>query len=236
MVELLHEVPDRVLGVYAHPDDAEVSCGGTLAKFSRAGGEVHLVVCTRGEKGTVDPLADPIALAQRRLEEVREAAALLGLHGCHQLGYPDGEIEDTPRLRAELVTWVRRVRPVAVLCPDPTVLLFGDRYVNHRDHRVVGAAVLDAVAPAAARPLYFPEAGPPHQVQQILLSGTLTPSVWVDISKTMEDKSRALSCHRSQLDDAEEWADAAVRERAAQEGRRAGVAHAEAFRLVHLGA
>lgn len=235
MVDLLREVPERVLGVYAHPDDAEVSCGGTLAKFSQAGAEVHLVVCTRGEKGTLDLHADPLALSRRRRREMHDAAAILGLHGCHQMDYADGEIDDTPALRAEIVTWVRRIRPVTVLCPDPTVLLFGDRYVNHRDHRVVGTAVLDAVAPAAARPLYFPEAGPPHQVQQVLLSGTLAPSVWVDISATMGDKARALSCHRSQLDDPEEWAEAVVRARAQEEGRRAGVRHAEAFRLVHLG-
>ena len=53
--------------------------------------------------------------------------------------------------------------------PTPTALYFGDGWVNHRDHRVCGFAVLDAVAPAAASPHYFPDAGPPHQVRAVYL-------------------------------------------------------------------
>ncbi len=55
---------------------------------------------------------------------------------------------------------------------DPTVVFFGREYFNHRDHRIAGTALLDAVAPVAALPLYFPDAGPAHQVDTVLLSGT----------------------------------------------------------------
>jgi len=234
MVEVLAEVPERVLAVYAHPDDADVSCGGTLARWARAGAQVHLVVCTRGEKGTTDASADPVILAEQRRTEMLAAADELGLQGCHGLGYLDGEVENDQRLRADIVGWVRRTRPVVVLCPDPTVLLYGNRYVNHRDHRVVGIATLDALAPAAARPLYFPGAGEPHQVAEALLSGTAEPSVWVEITDSMAEKVAAVSCHRSQFDDGDMWVETAVRTRAAEEGRRAGVPFAEAFRRIHL--
>ncbi len=236
MADLLDGTPPRALAVYAHPDDAEVSCGGTLARWVRAGSEVHLVVCTMGEKGTVDPDADPVALRGRRAEEVAAAAAVLGLAGCSSLGYPDGELEDGAGLRASLVRTVRALRPHTVLCPDPTVMIFGEQYVNHRDHRIVGAVTLDAVAPAAARPLYFPADGPPHQVSEVLLSGTLEPSVWVDIAATLDDKVAAVACHRSQFADSGDWATAAVGARAKEEGRRAGIACAEAFRRIRLGA
>jgi LmbE family N-acetylglucosaminyl deacetylase len=121
-----------------------------------------------------------------------------------------------------------------VLCPDPTAVFFGEDYFNHRDHRIVGFAVLDALSPAAALPLYFPDAGPVHQVETVLLSGTLEPTVWVDVSTTIEDKAAAVSCHRSQFAGDGEWAAQAVRTRAAEDGRRAGVAYAEGFRRLRL--
>ncbi|MHB1784049.1 MAG: PIG-L deacetylase family protein, partial [Acidimicrobiales bacterium] len=56
--ELVADAPTRALAIYAHPDDAEVSCGGTLARWSAAGCEVEVVVCTRGDKGSTDPAVD----------------------------------------------------------------------------------------------------------------------------------------------------------------------------------
>ena len=157
---LVEEAPSRALAVYAHPDDVEVACGGTLARWARAGCQAHLVVVCQGDKGTTDPDADPATLAATRADEVAAAAEVLGLASHQTLGIPDGEVEATSRLVGDLVAAVRAVRAEIVVAPDPTALLFGRRYVNHRDHRVVGAATLDAVAPAAAMPHYFPGRGP----------------------------------------------------------------------------
>jgi LmbE family N-acetylglucosaminyl deacetylase len=231
---LLDDVPERVLAVYAHPDDPDVSCGGTLASWARRGAEVHVVICTNGDKGTTDPTVDPAELAQRRSGETASAAARLGIDRQHVLGYPDGELDNSAALRRELVGWIRRIRPAAVLCPDPTAVFFGEDYYNHRDHRAVGFAVLDALAPAAALPHYFPEEGPAHQAEMALLSGTLEPTVWVDISASIDDKVAAVACHDSQIDDAQ-WAADVVRRRAEEDGRRAGVAFAEGFRRLRLG-
>jgi len=232
---LLGEVPGRVLAVYAHPDDPDVSCGGTLAQWARRGAEVHVVICTNGDKGTTDPAVDPAALAVRRARETKAAGECLGIHHQHVLGYPDGELDNTAELRRELVHWIRRIRPVAVLCPDPTAVFFGEDYYNHRDHRSVGFAVLDALAPAAALPHYFPEEGDAHQVELALLSGTLEPTVWVDVSTTIDQKAAAVACHESQIADGPQWAAEAVRHRAGEDGRRAGVAFAEGFRRLRLG-
>ena len=235
MAELLDAVPPCALAVYAHPDDPDVSCGGTLARWALAGAEVHALVCTNGDKGTTDPVVDPGDLARRRAAECEEAGAVLGLAGQCILGYPDGELADDAAFRGELVAWVRRIRPAVVLGPDPTAVFFGEEYFNHRDHRVVGFALLDALSPAAALPHYFPDAGPAHQVETALLSGTLEPNVWVDITATVDDKAKAVSCHRSQFADDGEWARRAVRERAVEDGRPAGVAYAEGFRRLRLG-
>lgn len=234
MVRPVDDVPASALAVYAHPDDPEVSCGGTLARWTAAGSEVHVVVCAAGDKGSSDPAVRPDELAERRAGEVAAATAVLGAAGHHLLGHPDGEIENTAALRAELVALVRRLCPSVVVCPDPTAVFFGSRYFNHRDHREVGWATLDAVLPAAASVHYFPDAGPPHQVDAVYLSGTLEPDAWIDITDTIETKAQALLCHRSQLRETGEWLRQVVRQRAEEGGRTAGVAYAEGFRLLRL--
>lgn len=235
MAELIEKVPARVLAVYAHPDDHEMSCGGTLARWSGAGAEVHVVIATRGEKGSSDPTTDTDALADQRAREARAAGDVLGVCAIEMLGEPDGELTNSPELRGRLVEVVRRVRPDVVICPDPTAVFFGETYVNHIDHREIGWATLDAVAPAASSPLYFPDAGPAHQPSTVLLTGVLEPTVWVDITVAFRQKIDALFCHASRLDpDATQWLERFVRGRAMDEGRRAGVELAEGFRRVRL--
>jgi LmbE family N-acetylglucosaminyl deacetylase len=222
--------PSCVLAVYAHPDDPEVSCGGTLARWGASGAAVHVLICTTGDKGSSDPGVAPAELASRRAEEVAAAAAVLGVTGHEVLPYPDGEIDNSPAFREQLVGAIRRLQPDVVVCPDPTAVFFGSSYFNHRDHRVVGWATLDALSPAAAMPHYYPGTGPPHQVSRVYLSGTLEPDVWVDITATVEVKAEALLCHRSQLGEPGEWLRTVVRQRAEEAGRMAGVRYAEGFR------
>ncbi len=235
MPDLLSEVPARALAVYAHPDDPDVSCGGTLAAWAKAGCVVQVLLCTDGGKGSADPTADPAELVGRRAVETAEAGAVIGVTDQWWLNYPDGELADTSEFRRALVTAVRRARPEVVLCPDPTAIFFGQEYFNHRDHRITGLAALDAVSPAAGLPHYFPDAGPAHLVSEVLLSGTLEPDVWVDITATVDLKGQAVGCHRSQFPDGAEWASTAVRLSAEDAGRQAGVPFAEGFRRLRLG-
>jgi LmbE family N-acetylglucosaminyl deacetylase len=234
MAELVDDAPASVLAVYAHPDDPEVSCGGTLARWAAAGAEVMVCVCADGDKGSLDPAVIPAELAARRREEVMAAGQVLGVAGHHFLGYRDGQLEDDAELRGRLVALVRRLKPEVVICPDPTAVFFGQHYANHRDHRVVGWAALDAVAPAAANPHYFPDAGPAHQAAALYLSGTLEPDVWVDITEVVERKAQAVACHLSQVGEPGEWLRTVVRQRAEAGGRRAGVRYAEGYRLLRL--
>jgi LmbE family N-acetylglucosaminyl deacetylase len=233
-VALFDAIPACALAVFAHPDDPEVACAGALARWAAAGAEVHLVVCNAGEKGSFDPAADPAGLAAARAKEASAAAEVMGLASHRILGHPDGEIENTDALRGELVACVRALRPEVVIAPDPTAVFFGDSYVNHHDHRVVGWATLDACAPMAASPLYFPAAGPAHQVASMLLAGTLDPDTWVDIAAVLDVKVAALRCHGSQVGDGGSVVDEFVRQRAAEAGRTAGVDYAEGFRRLSL--
>jgi LmbE family N-acetylglucosaminyl deacetylase len=233
---MMNETPGVVLAVYAHPDDADVGCGGTLARWAKGGTAVHLIVCTDGGKGTSETGVQPKKLAAERAAELEASSALIGLTSVDNLGFRDGELTDSEEFRRTLVGRLRELRPDVVCGHDPTAIFFGQDYFNHRDHRILGLALLDAVAPAAALPHYFPDAGPPHQVSTVLLSGTLEPDDWVDVSDTIETKAAAVECHRSQFAGQSGWAGEAVRQRAAEEGRRAGVAYAEGFRRLTLGA
>ena len=227
------EIPERVLAIYAHPDDPEISAGGTLARWADAGSEVHVLITTRGDKGSDDPDIDTNALADLRMQETAAAAHVLGVTP-HHLDHPDGELTDDRALRLELVRSVRSLRPDVVCCPDPTAVFFGDGYFNHRDHRITGWAALDAVAPAAGNPHYFPELRAEglkvHAVSAVYLSGTLEPNTWVDITATLERKIEALFCHGSQLVETGDWFRQFLRDSAEEAGRAAGVTYAEAFR------
>ncbi|MGC8498053.1 MAG: PIG-L deacetylase family protein [Acidimicrobiales bacterium] len=226
--------PRRALAVYAHPDDADVAAGGMLAQWAHDGADVALVVVCDGSKGSHGHSVDGPALATRRRGEVDRAAEILGLTEVVRLGVPDGEVDNDLSLRSHLVRVVREHRPEVVVGPDPTAVFFGGVYVNHRDHRETGWALLDAVAPAAGMPLYFPDAGPPHQVGRLLLSGTQEPDVVVDISRTIQSKTAAVLAHASQLGTEDGEIREIVAVRAEQAGRPVGVAYGEAFRSVEL--
>lgn len=236
---MLHaEVPSSAIAVFAHPDDTESACGGTLARWAAAGAEVAVVICCAGDKGSSDSSAKPAALAARRAGEAAAAMAKLGLAPPVNLGHPDGSIDEGRRkqIRGEVVELIRRMRAAVVVCPDPTAVLFGQHYVNHRDHREVGWAVLDAAAHEAGLPHYWPRrGGAPHQASELWLAGTLEPDTWVDISDSLETKAHALMCHESQLDEPGEWLRRMVERRAEADGKAAGVAYAEGFRRLLLG-
>ncbi len=223
------DIPAAALAVYAHPDDPEVACGGTLARWADGGCRIHLVVANQGEKGSSDPNADREALAAARAAEVAKAADVLGVASVEHLGYPAGELDDDAVLRRRLVEIIRRERPEAVVAPDPTAVFFGDTYVNHRDHRELGWAVLDSLVPAASA-LYEPGTGDPHQVRLLLLSGTLEPSAWVDVGEWLDRKVEAVACHETRVPDDPALVAQLLEARAREEGARCGLPLAEGFR------
>jgi LmbE family N-acetylglucosaminyl deacetylase len=238
-VTVVTNTPGSALAVYAHPDDPEISAGGTLARWAAAGCVVHVLVTTLGDKGTSDSDADTAALARTRIEETAAAAELLGFADHLHFDYPDGELPDDQGLRERIVRVIRELQPEVVLCPDPTAVFFGDSYYNHHDHRVTGFATLDAISPGAGNPNYFPahlvEGLAVHHVKSVYLSGTIEPNCWVDITDTLETKIDALFCHASQLTETGEWFRQFLRDRAEDAGREAGVTYAEGFRRLVFG-
>ncbi|HEY5303109.1 MAG TPA: PIG-L deacetylase family protein [Acidimicrobiales bacterium] len=226
--------PKVAMAIYAHPDDADVAAGGVMAQWASQGCAVHLVVICDGSKGAHGSQTKPESLRDVRRAELQLAADLLGVNQVHSLEVPDGDVTNSDELRSTLVGLIRGVRPDVVLGPDPTATFFGGVYVNHRDHRETGWALLDAAAPAAAMPLYYPSQGPAHQVSWLLLSGTHEPDVAIDVTSTIDVKVKAVLAHHSQTGDDSAGISDVVRGRASQAGRPLGLSFAEAFRSVEL--
>jgi len=169
----------------AHPDDAEIGMGGTLAKEAAAGKKAGIVDLTRAElssNGTVE-------LRQR---EAREAADILGLAVRDNLGLPDRGLAPVPEQLEAIVAAIRRYRPRVVFAPWPE-----DR---HPDHVRCGLMVEEAVFNAKLR-RYMPEL-PAWQVEALyfyMIHETVPPRLIVDVSEVYEKKRRALGAYRSQF-------------------------------------
>ncbi|HEV8473259.1 MAG TPA: PIG-L deacetylase family protein [Methylomirabilota bacterium] len=226
--------PKRVLSIHAHPDDQEFTIAGTLAKWARAGSEVVTVCLTRGEAGS--NRSTPADMTRERLAKIREeeqraACRVLGIAEVVFLDHADGVLQPTMEMRRELTRLVRRHRPDAVVCGDPTVRFYGTRYMNHPDHRVAADVALDAVFPSAETRFIFPElldeGLAPHHVSAVWLFGSERANTFVNIAATLDLKIRALREHRSQMGD---WDPAPmVRGWAREQGRRRKLRAAESF-------
>jgi LmbE family N-acetylglucosaminyl deacetylase len=236
----LHEDrPDRLMVIVAHPDDADFGPAATVARWVDAGCVAHLVCCTSGDAGADDPRTDPLALARVRETEQRAAAAVIGYEGVTFLHRPDGALENDLALREQLVRLIRTFRPDAVATFDPTVLIHADGHVQHTDHRAAAIAAVDAVYPAARNAMAFPhlaidEGLPPHVVNRLYLFWADRPNARVDVTATLERKLAALREHASQLREPARLEER-IRSWAEEDGRAAGVAAAESFRVVTLG-
>lgn len=218
------------LVLFAHPDDAEFMCGGTVAKWAREGCAVHYVVITDGSAGSNEPGVTREELRPVREREQRDAAAALGVKSVTFLGEVDGMLEVTIETRRKVTREVRRLRPDVILAPDPERLWSGNGYINHSDHKAAGMLALSAVMPDAPTRLMFPElldeGIEPFEVPNLWL-GSNEPDRFVDITETIDLKIAALAHHVSQgTADSEPW----VRERAQQLGEQAGYPFAEAFK------
>jgi len=229
-----------VLAVFGHPDDAEIASGGTLARWCAEGREVHLLILTNGDRGSEDPAQDRAELAAMRLIESEAAGKVLGLAGVRVMPVHDGELTNSVEVRAEIVRTVRTVRPGIVLTCDPTAWFFGGNYFNHADHRTAGASALDSVFPGAGNPLFFleqiAEGLSAWKVPEVWLGWTNEPNHFQDITGHMDTKLKALSEHSSQVEGNmlgffQQW----LPDEAAENGKKIGVEHAEAFRVLRLG-
>jgi LmbE family N-acetylglucosaminyl deacetylase len=142
-------------------------------------------------------------LAELREAEARAAAKVVGVDHVEFLGYEDGLLEPTLEVREKIVRLIRRVRPEVVVTTDPTTRYFGDRYINHPDHRAAGEATLAAVIPGSDTRLAYPElleeGLEPVKLTAVWLMMNMEPNLVVDIGEYIDRKIESLACHVTQL-------------------------------------
>jgi LmbE family N-acetylglucosaminyl deacetylase len=208
-----------VLAVFAHPDDESLACGGTLARLASEGFRVIVVSATHGERGGLNDTGKDDALGQARALEIREAAAALRVSEVIIGDYPDGDLrwDHIAEFQAELVTFIRRHRPAAVIT-------FGDDGLYwHMDHVGVHERTTCAVRSFGidAPPLYYVTM-PPGVMTEIAATAkqrgwvpppsgfwSLAPeafgiaarpaTIMVDVADWVPNKLAAILCHRSQM-------------------------------------
>ena len=219
----------RVLAIAAHPDDLELLCGGTLARFAARGDRVIMAHACNGDKGH-----NVIAPAELAVTRSKEAAAAAGIIGAEPmcLGFPDGEIYVNDEATRRVADAIRVARPNLIITHDPADY--------HADHIAVNQLVLAAsyisTAPhyVTTQPAFLTVA--PIYFMDTLAGINFTPTEYVDISDTLVIKKQAMAQHASQLTwitehhatDILEFIDIVARFR----GLQCGVRHAEGFRCV----
>jgi bacillithiol biosynthesis deacetylase BshB1 len=179
--------PCDIVAFMAHPDDLELTCGGTLALAARQGWRAGAVDFTRSELST---RGNP----ELRAKETEAASSVLGLSCRVNLGVPDGRIHDTDETRETVVRVIRRMRPRVIIAPP-----FED---HHADHMAVAAIVARSIHLAAVAK-YAPGDGAwrPHALLHTIGSRAAVPSLVVDVTSVYDLRVQAILCYRSQFHD-----------------------------------
>lgn len=171
----------------AHPDDVELSAGGTAAKCVKDGLRIGIVDLTRGEMGTR-------GTPQTRKKEAQGAAKALGAAFRQQLDFQDGNLQTGREQELEIIELLRIRRPKLVVAPWPD-----DR---HPDHTRAGRIVTEASFYAGLKSLQT--GAPAHRPQTVLYylqNYMIAPSFVVDVSHTWKTKMRAVAAFKSQFHD-----------------------------------
>lgn len=183
----------NVLAIGCHPDDIEVACAGTLAKYVKAGHKVTVCHVANGNLG--HEIIKPEELRIMRRDEARKAGALAGIE---VVTCDIGDVmvyEGQKEQRDKVVDVIRKVQPDVIITHGPTDYM--------PDHVAVSRLVFDASF-AASVPQYKTEISEKAKITPIYYMDTLAgvnfqPTMYVDITDTIDLKLEMLECHESQL-------------------------------------
>lgn len=224
-----------ILVIAAHPDDAELTCGGSIIKAGKEGKSVVVVDCTRGELGTR-------GTPELRQQEARVAASILGIRDRVNLGIEDGNIGVTTDNVKKVIQVLRRFRPTLVLLPGKS-----DRHIDHEDvHALVRKAIFQSGLPKVETEgeSGIQEVWRPQKMLCYMQTYEFPVDVYFNITDEFEQKIAAMRAYSSQfyvpgteLDAPETFISSAnfmefIEARARYFGGKVGVRYAEAFATV----
>lgn len=226
--------PLDVLAVFAHPDDAELLCGGALVKAAREGKRVGVLDLTRGEAGSA-------GTPELRASEAAKASDLMGLAIRRNAALPDSQLSNDHASRVAVASVIRELRP--------RVIVTHWRAGRHPDHRVTATLAYDAAFLAGLKN-YGRESGstfeayrPQTVVYATAFRGDGEPPTFViDITDSIDAKLEAVACYDSQfggktragevLPGGDRPLPDQIRAHAARTGARIGVAYGEPYRVM----
>ncbi len=176
----------------AHPDDAEISIGGTIAKLVKQNLKVGIVDLTKGELGTR-------GTAETRKSEAEEASKILGIEIRENLNIPDGKVRPCKEYVDKVIVKIRKYRPKIICAP-----YFNDR---HPDHIGAGQIVKEAMFLSGLPKIettdngITQEAYRPEKLFYFMMTYEFDPTFIVDISDTLETKIKAIKAFKTQFYD-----------------------------------
>ena len=215
-----------ILVMATHPDDAELSCSGTILKHIAAGKKVGIVDFTRGELGTR-------GTPEIRLQESADATKILGLHARENLGIRDGFFRNDEETQLKLIEVIRKYQPEVVLANA-----LEDR---HPDHGKGAQLAIDACFLSGLRQIKTGDlpAWRPTQLYHYIQDRYLEPDFVVDISAHWDQKESAIRAFKSQFFDPSSTEPASyisnpdflhfIQARAMEMGHKIGVKYGEGF-------
>ncbi|MEM3479128.1 MAG: PIG-L deacetylase family protein [Candidatus Bathyarchaeia archaeon] len=234
MVENALENARKILCIQSHPDDMDIAAGGTVAWLKEKGAEVTYVIMTDGCMGTMDPTLYPEKLAEVRRGEQEEAARILGVDHLIWMDYRDSELRADLETRSRLITIVRRFRPDIIFTVDPWLT-----YEIHPDHRATGMLAAEASmfsGLAYINPQDLREGLTPHNVNFVAFYWSRKPNTYVNVTKYIDAKLKAISAHRSQFpgDNLDKFLEI-IKMYMRFMGKKIGVDYAEPFKILPVG-
>ncbi len=218
----------NILIIAPHPDDEVLGCGGTIAKHKKQGDKIYLCIVTRAY--TPDWSEEFI---KNRAEEIKKANKILGIKKTYFLNFPTVKLDtiSQKKINDALIKIVKEIKPEIVYIPWG-----GDL---NKDHRLVFEASLVATRPSTN-----------SSVKKLLSYETLSetewgtslarnvnevfiPNVYINISNTLKNKLKAMSCYQSELKKSPHPRSLEIIEALAKKrGSEAGLKFAEAFMLI----
>jgi LmbE family N-acetylglucosaminyl deacetylase len=226
----------NVLGIFAHPDDAEILCAGTLSLLNKTGWTVHIATVATGDKGTTVYARDE--LIRIRNAEARKAAGLIG-GTYHCLGFDDVYIVYDRESINKATALIRRVQPSIVFTSSPADYMLDHDITSLITQTACFAAGIKnmEVAEEYFEPIPFLYYCDPIEGED-KFGNLIQPSTYVDITSEIEIKEKMLACHESQqswlLSHQDSEYIRAMKRFSQKRGKEINTTYAEGFRQ-HLG-
>jgi LmbE family N-acetylglucosaminyl deacetylase len=218
----------NIMAFGPHPDDVEITCAGTLAKYKNAGHDIAIVYVTNGEVGS--NCLSTKEIAEVRKKEAQQSASIIGAE-FFWLDYPDEFLFNSPETRLTIIETIRQF--------DPDIIIATDKDNDyHPDHTKTGQLVWDAHVMGAVKNIKT-KTKASNKIPDIFFMDTVaginfSPEVYIDITDYWDTKEMMIRCHKSQLDFCQELYGASIvgnsKLQSAFRGYQAGCKYAEAFR------